>query len=54
MLPEPMLTDTDGLVFLAADDPFDVPLYWQRWRLESPVLDALTDVVRRTAGEILR
>lgn len=54
MLPEPMLTDTDGLVFLAADDPFDVPLYWQRWRLESPVLDALTDVVRRTAGEVLR
>ena len=25
----------------------DVPLHWQRWRLDSPVLDRLTDAVRR-------
>ena len=58
MLPEPMLdltsnSDTD-LVRLAPDAPLDVPLFWQRWRLESPVLDALTEVVRRTAREVLR
>ncbi|MEE2031669.1 LysR family transcriptional regulator ArgP [Rhodococcus chondri] len=54
MIPDAMLTDTTDLVHLAPDDPFDVPLYWQRWRLESPVLDALTDAVRRTAREVLR
>lgn len=59
MLPEPMLGDPAlgseaDLVPLAPDEPFDVPLYWQRWRLESPVLDALTEVVRRTAREVLR
>jgi LysR family transcriptional regulator, chromosome initiation inhibitor len=54
MLPDAMLTDTTGLVHLAPDDPFDIPLYWQRWRLDSPVLDALTEAVRRTAREVLR
>jgi len=53
MLPDAMVADTTDLVHLAPDDPLDVPLYWQRWRLDSPVLDALTDAVRRTAGEIL-
>ena len=27
----------------------DVALHWQRWRLDSPVLDRLTDAVRRAA-----
>lgn len=54
MLPDAILTDTGGLVNLAPDDPIDIPLYWQRWRLGSPVLDALTDAVRRTAREVLR
>ena len=31
----------------------DVPLYWQRWRLESPTLDRLTDAVRRAAAGTL-
>ena len=53
MLPDAMVTGTTGLVSLAPDDPLDVPLYWQRWRLDSPVLDALTDAVRRTAREVL-
>ena len=53
MLPDAMITGTTDLVSLAPDDPLDVPLYWQRWRLESPVLDALTDAVRRTAREVL-
>ncbi|MGN0122591.1 MAG: LysR family transcriptional regulator ArgP [Rhodococcus sp. (in: high G+C Gram-positive bacteria)] len=53
MLPDAMVTDTTDLVSLAPDDPIAVPLYWQRWRLDSPVLDALTDAVRRTAREVL-
>lgn len=31
----------------------DVPLYWQRWRLESPVMADLTAAVTRTAKEWL-
>lgn len=54
MLPEPMLADSTGLVRLNPERPFDVPLYWQRWRLDSPVLDSLTDAVRRTAREVLQ
>jgi LysR family transcriptional regulator (chromosome initiation inhibitor) len=32
----------------------DVPLYWQRWRMESDVLAALTTAVRDAAAEVLR
>ncbi|MFD2766932.1 LysR family transcriptional regulator ArgP [Micromonospora eburnea] len=32
----------------------DVPLYWQHWRLESRLLDALTDAVRAEAAVALR
>jgi LysR family transcriptional regulator (chromosome initiation inhibitor) len=32
----------------------DVPLYWQRWRLRSPSLDLLTDVVVTAARAALR
>jgi LysR family transcriptional regulator (chromosome initiation inhibitor) len=32
----------------------DVPLYWQRWRLESTVLDTLTAAVRTAAARVLR
>lgn len=42
------------LVELAADRPVDVPLYWQRWRLESAALTALTDAVRAAASDALR
>jgi LysR family transcriptional regulator (chromosome initiation inhibitor) len=31
----------------------DVPLYWQHWRLDSVVLDALTGAVRAAAAETL-
>jgi LysR family transcriptional regulator (chromosome initiation inhibitor) len=42
---------TDGrLVQLAADSPVDVPLYWQRWNLSSPLLDAVSAAVRNHAG----
>lgn len=47
MIPAPQL---DGrLVPLGSRLHVDVPLHWQRWRLDSPTLDRLTVAVRRTA-----
>jgi LysR family transcriptional regulator (chromosome initiation inhibitor) len=52
MVPEPQL---DGRVVpLGTRLHVDVPLHWQRWRLDSPVLDRLTDAVRRAARSALR
>lgn len=42
-----------GLVLLSGD-VIDVPLFWQRWRLDSPRLTALTDAVREAARRHLR
>lgn len=56
MAPEQMLRDdleAGDLVELAPDQPLDVPLYWQRWRLESALLAALTESVRHTAAAVL-
>lgn len=45
----------DGsLVELAAAHPVDVPLYWQRWNLSSPLLDAVSAAVRAGASRDLR
>ncbi|MDF1603272.1 LysR family transcriptional regulator ArgP [Nocardioides sp. YIM 152315] len=52
MIPVPQLDDR--LVPLGSRLHVDVPLHWQRWRLDSPVLDRLTDAVRRAAGASLR
>ena len=43
MLPRAQLGP--ALVTLPGLDPVEVPLFWQRWRLDSPVLDRLTDAV---------
>ena len=32
------------------DAHLDVPLFWQCWKLDSPILARVTDVVRRAAG----
>ncbi len=40
---------TGRLVTLSARDHVDVPLFWQRWRLESTVLTRLSGVVRQAA-----
>jgi len=37
------------LVALGSRLHLDVPLHWQRWRLDSPTLDRLTEAVRRAA-----
>ena len=45
----------DGtLVRLPGAARVHVPLFWQRWRLDSPALAALTDDVRRAARAVLR
>jgi LysR family transcriptional regulator (chromosome initiation inhibitor) len=45
--------DDGRLVQLAAEHPVDVPLYWQRWNLSSPLLDAVSAAVREEAGRAL-
>jgi LysR family transcriptional regulator (chromosome initiation inhibitor) len=42
------------LVDLAPGNPVDVALYWQRWKIDSPVLNQLTEAVRETAARQLR
>ncbi len=42
------------LVRLPGTKALGVSLHWQRWRLESPALDALSDAVRRAAAGSLR
>ncbi|NDL56808.1 LysR family transcriptional regulator ArgP [Phytoactinopolyspora mesophila] len=49
MVPEQMARpaiDAGELIEIRPGHPLDVPLYWQRWRLESAALAALTDVVK--------
>lgn len=57
MLPEPQFTPraaAQDLVRLPGATVVGVSLYWQRWRLESTALDALSGAVRRAATESLR
>ena len=42
------------LVDVAPGKYIEVPLYWQHWKLESPILDALTAAVLRAAAAGLR
>ena len=56
-IPDPQLLpdlEAGRLVVLAPREHVDVELHWQRWRLDSPALDRLTDVVRRAARAGLR
>jgi LysR family transcriptional regulator (chromosome initiation inhibitor) len=55
VLPEPQARAdlAAGALVRLSDDVVDVPLYWQRWRLDSPRLAALTDAVRVTAARHL-
>lgn len=43
-----------NLVRLTARGHIDVPLYWQRWRIDSPLLDRATAAVRAAARSHLR
>jgi len=55
MLPEPQARAAlaRGELVLLSAEVIDVPLYWQRWRLDSPKLTALTEVVRQAASRHL-
>jgi LysR family transcriptional regulator (chromosome initiation inhibitor) len=55
MLPEPQARAdlASGALIRLSDDVIDVPLYWQRWRLDSPKLAALTAAVRTAAAHYL-
>jgi LysR family transcriptional regulator, chromosome initiation inhibitor len=57
MLPEPQLRpdlESGRLVTLGGRTHHDVHLHWQRWRIDSAALEALTDAVRRAARAHLR
>ena len=52
MLPEPQARAglAAGALIRLSPDVIDVPLHWQRWRLDSPRLAALTGAVRTAAA----
>ncbi|WP_460799397.1 LysR family transcriptional regulator ArgP [Nocardioides pacificus] len=57
MVPDPQLTpavEAGELVRLPGGKPVTVALHWQRWRLESPALEALSEAVRAAARASLR
>ena len=56
MLPEPQARAdlAAGQLVRLSGDVLDVPLFWQRWRLDSPRLTTLTAAVREAAGRHLR
>jgi LysR family transcriptional regulator (chromosome initiation inhibitor) len=51
MLPEPQARAdlAAGRLALLSADVLDVPLHWQRWRIDSPRLASLTEAVRTAA-----
>lgn len=57
MMPEHFVNDAlaaGELAEIAPGHTLDLPLYWHRWRLKSPALDALSAAVRRAAANALR
>jgi len=56
MVPEPQarVDLAAGALVRLSGDAIDVPLYWQRWRLGSPKLAALTTAVRTAAARHLQ
>ena len=57
ILPETQVADdveAGRLVLLDRDRTLSVPLFWQRWRLESTTLDHVSEIVRTAAGAGLR
>ena len=44
--------ETDGSFVRITDVHLDVPLYWQCWKLDSPMVQTITDVVRSAASRL--
>ena len=56
MMPEQFVREgmhLGELVEIAPGHPLDIPLYWHRWRINSPTLKALSETVHRVASEAL-
>jgi LysR family transcriptional regulator, chromosome initiation inhibitor len=51
-LAAPMLAD--GSFVRISDVHLDVPLFWQCWKLNSPMVEAITDAVRSAAADLRR
>ncbi|MBV1775402.1 LysR family transcriptional regulator ArgP [Burkholderiaceae bacterium DAT-1] len=52
MMPEPLAREalqSGELVELLPGMRLDVPLYWHRWRIRSPMLDSLSQIIRQAA-----
>ncbi|OKK22384.1 chromosome replication initiation inhibitor protein [Streptomyces sp. CB00455] len=57
MVPEQQahpLVRTGELVLLAPRRPLDVPLYWQQWKLDSPALSTVAQIIAGAAAQALR
>ena len=55
VIPDPQLDpdlESGRLVLLSRRTRVDVPLHWQRWRLDSPLLARLTAAVHAAAGRL--
>jgi LysR family transcriptional regulator, chromosome initiation inhibitor len=44
--------EDDGSFVRVTDAHLDVPLYWQCWKLDSPMMQTITDAVRSAAGTL--
>jgi LysR family transcriptional regulator (chromosome initiation inhibitor) len=44
----------DGTFVLIADLHLDVPLFWQCWKLDSPLIQTITGAVQSAAGNLRR
>jgi LysR family transcriptional regulator (chromosome initiation inhibitor) len=44
----------DGSFVRIADVHLDVPLYWQCWKLDSPIIGRVTETVRSAATPLIR
>jgi LysR family transcriptional regulator (chromosome initiation inhibitor) len=42
----------DGSFVRVADVHLDVPLFWQCWKLDSPMVKKITDAVRSAASDL--
>lgn len=56
MLPEAQIgsLEASGELVAIGDDPIDVPLYWQQWRLHSSLLAAVAEEIAAAAAASLR
>jgi LysR family transcriptional regulator (chromosome initiation inhibitor) len=55
MFPEILadIQEADGSFVLVSDAHLDVPLFWQCWKLDSPLVEGITEAVRSAAKSAL-